>query len=567
MSRKPDTAWVQATLKTMSLEDKVGQVLMSAFFDSSASGREKVVAAVKHYRLGGYFHFSAPALELADTVDAVQAALPVPLLVAADYEIGPGWVVPGGIKTPRPMARGWAGTPEIETELGREIARQGRAVGTNVTFSPVVDLNTHPQNPDVNIRAYGEDAASVARLAAAHVKGLQSRGMLATVKHFPGNGATDQDQHINTAIIPLSRKQLAPWIQTYRKVFRSANPGCVMVAHLEVPALTSEINPRTGRPVPSSTSREVIQGLLRDELGYDGLAISDAMNMGGVLVAYSREEAAVKAIQAGLDMLLLFSPDSIGVEYNAILQAARSGAIPAARLDEAVRRVLEAKSRLGLHQTARHTAARKTIKALYSSDPVKELCDRIAAQAVTAIRNRGQVLPIRDIRGKNVLVINTFNPDRDTLANQGQGNLAQVDLTPDLLRQRGAVVEEIEMKLHMDGGAMWQVMDKAGKADYVFFNFFIIPTWAIGSLIPNKSALRLFMNGLLQNPRPLVITAFGDPYVMYQFPAAGNVVLTFDETPYAQEAAVRAWLGEAPVTGRSPVSLAGIYRRGDGLDC
>lgn len=570
MAMKPDTQWVQDTLSRLSLEDKVGQLLMSAFFDSTATGRAEITASVAKYRLGGYFHFSAPATELADTIDAAhKAALDcngIPLLVAADYEIGAGWVVEGGLRTPRPMARGWAGDPATETELGRQIARQGKAVGTNVTFSPVIDLNTNPHNPDVNIRAYSDESASTVRLASAHVKGLQAKGMLATVKHFPGNGATDQDQHINTAVIPLSRKELKPWLDTYRKVFRAAKPGAVMVAHLEVPALTTETNPENGRPVPASCSREVIQGILRDELGYDGLAISDAMNMGGVLVHYQPGEAAVRAIKAGMDMLLLFSPGSLHLEFDALLAAAKSGDLPMARLDEAVRRVLEAKSSLGLHKAAAFTASRPSIRKLFKSHPCEDLCRQVVQKAVTVLRNRKDVLPLADIKGKKVLVLSSFNPDRDTLEAQGQGNLAQVDRTPDLLRRRGAEVEHIEMKLHMDGGQLWQVMDKARKADLVFLNFFIIPTWAIGTLIPNKSTLRLFMNGLLTNQAPVVITAFGDPYVMYQCPAAPVYVCTYDESLMAQEAAVAAWLGESPVTGRSPVSLKGIFARGDGID-
>lgn len=578
-----DQSAIKAQVAAMDDDQKVGQLLMSCFFDFSPAAIDGIAAQVARFHLGGIFHFSCPPADLARSLERLQAEARFPLLVAADYEIGPGWVVEGSLRTPRPMVRGAGGREEDEYRLGQEIALQARTLGTNLNFSPVVDLNTNPLNPDVNIRAWGEDRDQVVRLAVPHVRGMQDHGLLATLKHFPGNGATDMDQHINAALIDTDQAAMEDqYLETYRRVFAQADPACVMVAHLEVPALTRELNPRTGRPVPASVSRELIEDRLRKDLGFEGLAISDAMNMGGVLVQYSRQEAAVKAIQAGLDMLLLFSPGDMEIEYQALRQAVADGRISQDRLNQAVGRVLTAKARLGLglSGTAQPPANSGTsipptplprpgtlaFEAVFNRPDLEAWCRNITRQGLCCLINRDHILPLQAVKGRKVLVLSSFNPDRDTLENQGQTSIIMEDITPRLLEARGAVVSQVEMKLHMDGGEMWRVMQAAREADLVFLNLFMIPTWAIGSMMPNKSTLRLFMNGLPMIPGTLVVTSFGDPYVVRQFPAVGAYLCTYDESAVAQELAVQAWLGEIPVHGRSPVSLPGIFGRGDGLD-
>jgi len=556
---------------SLSLEEKIGQILMSAFFDYSDANLANIQKTLAKYPLGGIFHFSCDPQTLAKNLASLQKQSKVPLLVAADFEIGPGWLVPGGIKIPRPMARGQQNNPENEYKLGALIAEQARALGTNVNFSPVVDLNTNPLNPDVNIRAYSDSKDPVISCAVPHVKGLQEQGMAACVKHFPGNGSTDLDQHINAALISQDAETIrSTSLEVYRQVFRQSEPACVMVAHLEVPALVKEENPRTGRPVPASVSKEILQDILRKDLGFEGLAISDAMNMGGVLIQYTREEAALKAIQAGMDMLLLFSPDSIGIEFDALLKAVKEGSLSTERLDEAVGRVLRTKIRLGLLHPESLEQSRNPdidlIKSLFQEGLYDSISESILQKGLCLLRNQDQVLPLKSISGKKVLVLSSHNPDRETLENQGQASAMVEDHTPELLKKRGAQVEAYELPLHLDGAKAWQIMENAKEADLIFLNFFIIPTWAIGSLIPNKSTLRLFMNGLPMLKAPLIITAFGDPFVIRQFPTVPSYLCTFDESQAAQEAAVKAWLGEIPLTGKSPVSLAGIFNRGDGLE-
>lgn len=559
--------WTNELLSRMSLEEKVGQLLMVFFYDiDSVKSHDRIISEVQKYNLGGVFHSSLTKESLISFSSNIQKSVKIPVLIAGDYECGPGWVVDGALRVSRPMTRGNAGNTELEYNIGKVIAKQGRAIGSTVTFSPVIDLNTNRMNPDVNIRAYGEDVDTVCRLAVPYIKGIQENGMLACVKHFPGNGATDMDQHICTAIINCSREEMYDnYLEAYKRTFKEADPAFVMVAHLEVPSLTTEINPKNGRIVPSSVSKEIVTDILKKELGFKGVAISDALNMGGITTHYSRQEVAVKSILAGIDMLLVFNPEDFHLEYNAILNAAKEGIIPMERIDDAVTNILNAKVKAGLHVDRGLPFRDDVINDLFTPGKYDKLSIDAVSSGITLLRNKNNILPIKDIKGKKVVVLSTFNPDEETYKVQNQELTIMRDKTPELLRKRGAEVQEYTIPLHMTIGEIYSIISKAKEADYVFFNFFIAPSWGIGTLIPNKSSLRFFMFGLLNIETPVIITAFGDPYVMYYCPNAGVYMCTYDETPPAQEAAVKAWLGEEKVTGKTPVGLKGFFSRGDGI--
>ncbi len=558
-------SWAQQTLERMSLEEKAGQVFILSQFSFDENSVERMLERIHKLKLGGVFQFHVPQRRLSEVIEAYQKFVNIPLLVAADYEVGTGWTIKDGFRMPRQMVRGFAGDEQIEQLIGEIIAKQGRAAGVTVTFSPLLDLNSHPDNPDVNIRAYGEDVDKVAALASAQINGLEQNGMLACVKHFPGNGGTGMDQHIIAPILPFSKEEMEnTYLEVYRRVFEQTNVGCVMVAHLEVPAYTTEINPRNGRLVPSSASSEIVTDLLRGKLGYKGLIITDALDMGGITSHYTKEERVVKCLQAGCDCLLVFQ-ESCENEVNAVLEAVRSGSLSLERLDDAVLHVLQAKERLGLHLTKGLPAPDEIRRDLFRNENYADFRDLILQKGVTLYRNRGDVLPIGDIKGKRVLVLNTFNPDSMTW--QANKDFAlPVDITPRLLKDRGALVEEIEIRDYMPNSDLYEILDKVAKVDYTFYNFFIWPIWGVGTLIPNKCALRLFYYGMLVIDKPIIITSFGSPYVMQYCPNAPVYLCTFEEAEAAQRAAVKAWFGEAKITGRSPVNLKDVFSIGDGIE-
>ncbi len=559
-----DELWIEHTLSDMTPEEKVGQLLMIGFIAANRDNFPGTRERVNKCHAGGGFFLSGGQDEIADYVTALQSDAKVPLLIAADFENGTGAVLKEGTRFPRPMTRGWVGDQKMEYELGRITALQAKAVGIRMTASPVLDVNTNPHCPDINIRAYSDNPKAISALAIPYIKGIQDNGVLACGKHFPGNGGGEMDQHICAAILTQSKAEFKKtWLKPYRDAFAKAKLAAIMAAHLEVPALTKEKHPETGRPVPSSLSSEVLTKLLRKEMGFKGLVVSDAMNMGGVTTQFSREEAAVKVIQAGADMLLIFSPWDFEKDYDALLKALKDGRLSAKRVDQAVRNILTAKAKLGLEKDGGLPSLPDVRHRLFA-DTHEDLSRKILEKAITVLRNRGKVLPVRDIKGKKVMILNTFSPEGSVMQNQGQVPLGEN--IQKLLEKRGAIVQSFNVTSRQSFEDVLDILRKVPEVDYVFYNFIVAPSWGIGTLIPNHNALRLFMNGLITLGKPVIITAFGDPYILYYCPSAPVYVSTLDEGTLAQETAVKVWLGDLKATGRAPVSLDGIFKRGDGMD-
>lgn len=526
--------------------------------------QEGILKRMQASHLGGFFHFTLKQTELVSIVEKAQGDAKIPLFVCSDYEAGTGAYLREGTLFPRPMARGYRGSPETEYEIGKTIGTEAKAVGVNYTLSPVADVNTNPFCPDVNIRSYGEDVEMVSRLSAGYIRGVQGQGVIATAKHFPGNGSTHMDQHISPAIIDMSRAEIEKiCLRPFREAI-AAGVGSIMVAHLEVPALCSERHPVSGRSIPVSFSKEVIDGLLKKEMGFSGIVISDALNMGGVNSLYSREQANIKAIEAGTDLLLNFFPGDFERDIESIVRAVNQGRLSIERIDDAVRRILRAKLWLGLDKGPQQLRSAAEREGIFSGTRVNELGGKIAGDALTLLKNDQQTLPLSSVAGKNVVVFNVFGPENKIL--QGHGGPPLQDFTAQRLRSRGAKVEAIEVVSDWSLGDLRARFERCRIADCVFINFYIVPSFAIGTLIPNHNAVRLFFLGILTEAKQVVITSFGDPYVMTYYPTSPTCLFAFDQTEVSQEMAVKAWLGEIPIRGRMPVSLKNIFRRGDGLD-
>src|SRR5690606_38986173 len=307
--------WVRNTLGKMSVEEKVGQMIVSSFqsnfMSTESEDFEELVKAVHEYKVGGFHVFggSEPApnvllnptygtvtlgqpLEAASILNRLQAIAPVPLLNTADFEAGVGFRIAGATQFPRLMAFGAARDERLAEEAGRITGEEARALGVHVNFAPVVDVNNNPRNPVINTRSYGEDPEMVGRLASAYIRGLESAGVAATLKHFPGHGDTDVDSHLGLPIIKHPRSRLDQMELVPFRAGIAAGADAVMTAHIELPEL--DPTPQT----PTTLSAPIVQGLLRKELGFDGLIYTDSMGMAGVAALYSPGEAAVRAVKA-----------------------------------------------------------------------------------------------------------------------------------------------------------------------------------------------------------------------------------------------------------------------------
>jgi beta-glucosidase-like glycosyl hydrolase len=556
--------WVERTLAGLTPEQKTGQLLNVCFFGLDLNSLPGVLERMKRFHLGGYFQVKNTLKNLRDCNEVIQREVEVPMLVASDFEAGVGYMLEGGTLFPRQMARGHANDAKAEYEIGRITAVEGRAAGIHMTAAPVFDIHVNPAYPDGNTRAWGDDPAVITKLGVANVRGLQEHGMAALAKHFPGSGSTEMDQHMAAAWIPESRERMSRlYHRPYAEAIRHADLLGVMVSHLDVPSLITERHPVDGLPVPASLSKEIVTGILKKKLGFRGMTMTDAFNMGGVNNRYTRGEAALKAIQAGNDNILCFDPGTLEQEYEAIRKGARDGPIPAARLDDAVRRVLTVKQKLGLDRDRGIPLPEDRYREAVTPLRHEAFTRRVTDRAVTVLRNDRKRLPLKGMAGKKALVISAFNPDRELAVRKG--HKPYDDAVPTLLRARGLIVNEIEIVPDFGDDAKAKLQAAIEASDILFLDIFGIPSYGIGTILPHRAVMELFYRGILNCGKPVVVSLFGDPFIARYAPSAEMLVLTFDETCFSQASAVAVIFGEIPAKGRTPVAIPPWFPRGSGL--
>lgn len=527
--------WVDDTFAALSLEDKVGQLLIPTL-GAYDYRREAVDAFLTERPLGGIFVGIAERDRHREEIATLQARCRIPLVVASDLEAGAGHFVRGDVAFPEPLAVAAAGDAALAYTLGTAAAREGREAGIHWALAPLVDVNVNPDNPIANTRSLGDDPQRVARLAEAILRGMQQHGLAACAKHFPGDGVDDVDQHTVTSVNSLSRQA---WYRLSGLPFRrviQAGVWSVMVGHIALPAWDSTQH-ACGVYRPASISPTVVTGLLRGELGFEGLIVTDDMNMGGVAGYAKRQERTVACIAAGCDMLLFPKlPD----DYVILLEAVRAGALSEARIDDAVRRILAFKARLNLH-TGELFGPAVTAEERHAFAAASR---RIAAAAIVKVRDLHSTLPIRHLKpGAKVLTI--------TLASDFQ-DVPEVDIA---LRERGYHVD------HAYNPDDLRLSDRTFAYDAVFVNFLFKATWGLQSVRSVGLHNRLFIGGFYTDHPCVVFTSFGSPYHLRMFNTLPNYLNVHSSCSDSQRAAVRVWFGEAEACGTSPVAnLVRTYR-------
>jgi len=488
--------------------------------------------------------FLGEAYETALLNNALQSAAEVPLLMGSDLERGAGNQISGATLFPTIMGLGASGSEELAYAMGRTTALEARALGLHMTYAPVVDVNVNPDNPIINTRAVGEDPDLVARIAAAFARGCQEHGLIATAKHFPGHGDTDQDSHILLPVIKgdrarLDRVALAP----YRKLIESG-VAAIMVSHLTVPAL----DPTPG--LPATLSPAILTGLLRGEMGFQGLIVTDAMEMGGVSNAYAPADAALKAIQAGCDIVLLpLEPETV---VASLREAVRKGTLSRERVDASVRRILEAKARLGLHR--RRLVDASTLPSKLGTKAFLDQAARTFEAAVTLVKNEGGALPLSP-EAKKVAVFSLSSDKGDYYAGRTFANAVKA-------RCPGAQAFYADGDTGRD--ALYDAALQSADADaYVIALFSSLSAWkgTVGLDPRHVELIRLLAAG----DKPVVVLSFGSPYFLRDFPAVDAYACLYRNQPQMQTAAARAIFGEIDVAGRLPVSIPGLAPAGTGI--
>ena len=575
-------AWAEEQLQAMTLEEKVSQLFSVRAYgratDPDDPAYQALVALVDEFGLGGVAFFQGNPADQVALVNDLQGRAKWPLLIGQDMEWGAGMRVDSATIFPRAMAMGAAGNVEWARMAGYVTGREARALGVQHVFAPVADVNNNPDNPVINTRSFGEQPERVAEMAAAFAAGLQEAGVLATAKHFPGHGDTSVDSHTALPVLLFGTERLqALELVPFRKLVQEGVMS-VMIAHLALPLVEPDST------LPASLSPQVATGLLRGELGFDGLVVTDALDMAGVTDHFSTEEIAVRALQAGADMLLL-SEDPWAAR-DAVLQAIAAGELPAERIDAAVLRILRAKAWAGLPENRYVAGAAGSLRV--NTPEHRALSLGMARESLTLLRNRGKMLPLA--RNARLLCI--------TLAD-GTDPAAGRRFVADLLRNLPAA--EVDT-LRLDDASTLEDYEAAleAAADYPFVvvsaflrarprpeavvqgegegngphspqNAFLArlaergwyPTDNPGVFRMDRS---VFLSRLVEHGAPVALVSFGDPYIARDIVQPAAYLVAYSASEASQTAAADAMAGHADIRGRLPVGIPGLYAFGDGID-
>ncbi len=569
---KSARAWVDQTLKKMSLEQIVGQMMFapfqSTYLSSDTDAYDELVKLVHETQIGGVIAFGGSEaipqvmlnntygavvlgqpMELASILNRLQAISTLPLLTSSDFEWGVQMRIAGATKFPRAMAFGATGDPQLAYEAGKVVGAESRALGVHVDYGPVADVNNNPRNPVINIRSFGEDPARAGAMVAGWVKGLQDAGMLATLKHFPGHGDTDVDSHLGLPIVAHPRERLdAVELPPFRSGIAAGASG-VMVAHIELPAIDPEKQPAT-------FSSKVIGTLLRP--GFDGLIYSDSMKMAAITRMASPGEAAVRAVKAGIDVIL-DSPDSAAAAA-AVVAAVKAGDIPRPQVEQSARRILEAKARLGLHRT--RSVNLEAVPLTVGGRKHDAVARAISERSITLIKDARNHVPLPTPRTGGVLYLSILDyPSGWRIAAPSRAVIPA-------LKARWPNTESVEISDRSTPSELDLVRAMADHYDAIVAGIFVRASSGSGRLDLAPPVVKLLQDLSRTSERdaqPLVAMFFGNPYTPMFVPEIPAMLLTYDFSDYAEVSAVKALAGEIAIGGKLPISLPGLFPLGHGL--
>lgn len=521
------SAWAESILSEMTLEEKVGQLFMIAVYSNKREADYQIVEnQIRKYHLGGVAFFQGNALKQAELTNRYQAASKVPLLVGLDAEWGLGMRLNNTYSFPKAITIGAAKDPALAEQIGEEIARQCKRIGVHFNFAPVADINSNPKNPVINYRSFGESVNNVSELTSAFVRGHRRQNVMTSAKHFPGHGDTHVDSHYDLPVLNHSLQHIRDVESAPFRALIRDSVASVMVGHLNVPALDNG--------VPATVSEKIIKGYLQKELGFQGLVISDALNMRGLLKSFPVGEAEIRAFKAGNDMLLQTA--NIDKAYKAVLDACINGTITEAELDESVRKILKAKFWVGLN--AFRPLNLRNIAEDLENEKSKELKQLVYNQAVTVTRDEFGLIPIKGLATVQMASI---------AVGADEGNLFQSTLelygnvTPYLLPDKPSASSD------------WQNMvNEAVKNDLVIVSIHKVRQSEKLDYGITESTLNLLRN--IQKRSRLVVCVFGNPYSLKFFDEFETVLCGFEDEDEAHMAAANVLFGVNSAYGKVPVN-------------
>lgn len=574
---KKDEAWVRKTLKSLTLDEKIGQMFLTeanvVFWNRESDDFKKLRHQIVDNKVGGVLVFRSDVLATALSANRWQELAKVPLLISSDLEMGMGmrfddtpWWAPN-------MAVAATGDARWARLQGEATALQARAMGVNWLFAPTADVNNNPDNPVINTRSFGEDPAQVAEFTKAFIEGAQGAGAMACAKHFPGHGDTATDSHIGLPVVDVSRERLLSLELIPFRAAIESRVGGVMSAHIALPQIepelaaavrplsegeaaatefTSQTESNAARvTLPATLSPKILTGLLREELKFQGVIVTDAMNMAGVAARYTPAEAAIKAIQAGAD-LIEKSPD-LDAAIAGIKEAIQKGVITEARITASAERLLRAKAALGLHQ--KKMINLDEVDRTVNHPRFLELSQQIADRSITLVRDEQKLLPIKSAKSKLINLTFTDEDDR-----------AITRPFVEELRARGGQIESYTLGSQATEAEINRVLARldSAQAEAVIYSVAVRARSGKGSIALPAAGKRL-AGELFKRHLPLVVISFGNPYLLGAISDSPSYLLAYSPFPVSQRAAAKAVLGEIEVSGTLPVGLPGLYPRGHGI--
>lgn len=554
--------WVESTLANMTVEQKVGHLLAPAIsassFDSYGAMASKVSEWIEKYKIG-HLYVTGGNLnptEIAKTINDIQDKSSIPLLIHGDFEIGTGSRIDGGTIIVPLMNVAQARSEELAYKMASIVAAEARAMGFHLINSPVLDVNINSQNPVICTRSFGDDPELVAKMGRAYVRGLSDHGLIGATKHFPGHGDVSVDSHSKLPVIIADRARLdSIEFYPYKKAIEIGLMG-IETAHISIPSLDSTFG------LPATMSKPIITGILRNEMDFKGLIITDAFDMSALLESGSFEESTVRSVMAGNDIVLLWTDPKFEQVFPHMLNAVKEGRISESYLDEVVRRILEMKSRLGLHEN-KFVQVNNIPQMVGTSENV-EMATEIQEKSIVLVKNKKNSIPL-SINKESIAVL-SINDDNDYLE-IGKTFTRE-------MQNRGEVAFNVFIDPNSSESHLEKAYRSAQNADVIVVALFVRVMARRGSSSLINENIINFLKKLSQGEKPVIVVSFGSPYLISDFPEVDSYVIATEPSwdfyrngnRPGQVAAVKALFGENDITGKLAVSIPGLFPFGHGIE-
>ncbi|QCK14165.1 glycoside hydrolase family 3 N-terminal domain-containing protein [Mangrovivirga cuniculi] len=533
--------WVDSVFNSLSPDQRIGQLFMVAAYSNKGQSHQQYLdKLVEENHIGGLITMQGGPGRQINMLNRLQEKANVPLLIGADYEWGLSMRLDSTFTFPKQMTIGALRQNQHIYDMGAEIAHQCQTVGVHINFAPVSDINNNPANPVIGKRAFGEDRVNVALKSMTYMKGLQDNKIIATAKHFPGHGDTDKDSHLTLPVIKhnmyrLDSVELFPF-----KLLINEGAQGVMVAHLQVPELEASLN------TPTTLSKNTVTNLLKEELKFNGLIITDALNMQGVAKFYQPGEVEVKALQAGNDVLLFSEDVSIGVEK--IKEAIKKGALSEERINYSVKKILKAKYLVGLNDY-KPANMDNLEKKLFSSEAIK-VRRRIYSGAMTVASNDKGSIPVKQLENKKIASL-VVGPSRKNTFQKYLSKYAQVD--------------HYQLPENGRGNTLFSgLKNELTQYDIVIIGYHDINDRSRSNFGVYPDHLELIKS--IAKETKVILTVFGTPYSLKLFEDFESVLCAYENNSITQEIAPQIIFGAMEAEGRLPVTASSKFIQGIGLN-